>query len=190
LAFGTKAGAIPSAVPYLRARSESVFNWGKRLGAKERPRIGAAWLSDHRDESYVDLSIPLSTFVQLSSTNALFVGLHRTFGTGDEALLRSQAAFQSFDDAFENLSEAAALMMNLDLIITVDSTIAHLASAIGKPVWVLLPHTPDWPWSIDRDTTPWYPTVRQFRRNRTAGWDEVITQVRGELIRTLGSNRR
>ena len=89
-----------------------------------------------------------------------------------------------FDD-FDSVPflDSAAIISNLDLVITVDTSIAHLAGAMGKPVWVLLPFIPDWRWMLWRDDTPWYPTMRLFRQNKPRNWNEVVSNVEDELSR-------
>ena len=89
----------------------------------------------------------------------------RDISGADAELLRERPEILTFGDALNDFSEAAALVSRLDLLISVDSSMAHLAGALGKPVWVLLRHTPDWRWLIDREDSPWYPTARLFRQN-------------------------
>jgi ADP-heptose:LPS heptosyltransferase len=87
-----------------------------------------------------------------------------------------------FGDALTNFNETAALVHQLDLVVTVDTSVAHLAGAMGKPVWLLLQHNPDWRWLLDRDDSPWYPTVRLFRQPGPGEWDAVIGRVARELV--------
>jgi ADP-heptose:LPS heptosyltransferase len=82
-----------------------------------------------------------------------------------------------FSDKLTDFAETAALIANMDLVITVDTAVAHLAGAMGKPVWVLLPFVPDWRWMMDREDSPWYPTMRLFRQKSIGQWDEVIVRV-------------
>src|SRR6202030_4014001 len=96
----------------------------------------------------------------------------------DAAVLREREDILHFGDALKDFSDTAALISNLDLVISVDTSVAHLAGALGKPVWVLLTHVPDWRWLLDRDDSPWYPTARLFRQSGTGEWDAVIACVR------------
>ena len=97
--------------------------------------------------------------------------------------MQARPEILTFGDALSDFSEAAALVSCLDLVISVDSGMAHLAGALGKPVWVLLRHTPDWRWLLDRDDSPWYPTARLFRQRRHDDWNEVVARVAVELQR-------
>jgi ADP-heptose:LPS heptosyltransferase len=90
-----------------------------------------------------------------------------------------------FGHELENISDTAALISDLDLVISVDTAIAHLAGALGKPVWLLLTHVPDWRWMLDRADSPWYPTARLFRQSETREWDSVIACVRDALLKFI-----
>jgi ADP-heptose:LPS heptosyltransferase len=93
-----------------------------------------------------------------------------------------------FGHELDGFSDTAALISHLDLVISVDTAIAHLAGALGKPVWILLTHVPDWRWLLDRDDSPWYPTARLFRQSETRQWDSVIARVRDALLEFIGGN--
>jgi ADP-heptose:LPS heptosyltransferase len=96
-------------------------------------------------------------------------------------VLKDQSSILYFGDALKNFSDTAALISNLDLVISVDTSVAHLAGALAKPVWVLLPFVPDWRWLLDRNDSPWYPTARLFRQDDTRAWDNVIARVHAAL---------
>jgi tetratricopeptide (TPR) repeat protein len=182
LAFGTMLGTIPSETPYLRASAEAAANWHNRLGPSSRPKIGLAWSGSPEHQNDRNRSIPLSSLLSvLTSCNATYVSLQRDVRAGDEILLQSQSDLLHFGDALKNFSDTAALMANLDLIISVDTGVAHLAGALAKPVWVLLPFMPDWRWLLDRQDSPWYPTARLFRQDETREWDGVVGRVRAAL---------
>jgi ADP-heptose:LPS heptosyltransferase len=100
---------------------------------------------------------------------------------GDEALLKSQSNIFDPTDMLGDFSDLAALVSRLDLVISVDTALAHLAGALGKPVWILLPFTPDWPWQLGRNTTSWYPTARLYRQAKPGDWPEVIAKVAADL---------
>ena len=105
----------------------------------------------------------------------------RDISGADQAVLQQRPEILTFGNALKDFSEAAALLSCLDLVISVDSCMAHLAGAVGTPVWVLLQYTPDWRWLLDRDDSPWYPTARLFRQRRHDDWDEVVARVAVEL---------
>ena len=187
LAFGTELVTIPSATPYLRAPSDAAKHWAGRLPPKTRPRIGLVWsgraahLNDHHR------SVPVDVFLSaLSGLDATYVCLQREFRAGDLPLLGARGDISCFGEELRSFSDTAALIENLDLVISVDTSVAHLAGALAKPVWILLPYYPDWRWLLDRDDNPWYPTARLFRQHRSRTWDSVMTRVHAELQHHIG----
>ena len=180
-AFATTLNNIPATVPYLRAPNQAVAEWDTRLGAKACRRIGIVWSGDapHAKDR---CSIELTAFLKLlDDLDATFVCAQRDISGGDEAVLRERSGILTFGNALKDFSQAAALLSCLDLVISVDSCMAHLAGALGIPVWVLLQYTPDWRWLLDRDDSPWYPTARLFRQRRRDDWNEVVARVAAEL---------
>jgi tetratricopeptide (TPR) repeat protein len=182
LAFGTELATIPSATPYLRVPAQAATNWHGRLGRESRPKIGLAWFGSPEHKNDHNRSIELSSLLSsLAGCNATFVSLQRDVRARDAALLQSRSDLLHFGDELKNFSDTAALISNLDLVISVDTSVAHLAGALAKPVWVLLPFIPDWRWLLDRDDSPWYPTARLFRQDQTRGWDGVMARVHAAL---------
>ncbi len=190
LAFGTQLATIPSAVPYLRAPAPGVMEWDARLGPKHRPRIGLAWSGEPTHPNDHNRSIPLSCLISLLDVDATFVSLQKDVRIKDATVLRARGDLLHFGDALKNFADTAALVANLDLVISIDSSVAHLAGALAKPAWVLLPFVPDWRWLLDRTDSPWYPTVRLFRQDDTRAWENVVARVHaalGEFVQTLPS---
>ena len=181
LAFGTRLETIPSAVPYLRASSQGAMTWDTRLGPKRRPRIGLAWSGERLHPGDLNRSIPLSALLSLLDIDATFVSLQKVVRAEDAMVLQTRGDLRHFGDALKNFSDTAALISNLDLVISIDTSVAHLAGALAKPVWVLLPFIPDWRWLHDRADSPWYPTARLFRQDNTRAWDNVIVRVHAAL---------
>jgi tetratricopeptide (TPR) repeat protein len=182
LAFGTQVATIPSATPYLRASPAAARRWDTRLGARHRPRIGFAWSGSPLHENDHNRSIGLGSFLQLfAGVDATFVGLQRDIRAGDAALLQGRSDVLHFGEEFKDFSDTAAVISNLDLIVSVDTSVVHLAGALAKPVWVLLPFVSEWRWLLDREDSPWYPTARLFRQDETRAWDSVIARVRAAL---------
>jgi tetratricopeptide (TPR) repeat protein len=177
LVFGTRLETIPAAVPYLRASSQAVIDWEARLGAKRRPRVGLAWAgrTDTRERWY--RSIAFNALLSLFDVDATFVSLQKDVPAADVELLKEQRDFLHFGDDIKDFSDTAALISNLDLVISIDTGVAHLAGALATPVWVMLLAMPDWRWLLDRDDSPWYPTARLFRQDNTRAWDNVIARV-------------
>jgi ADP-heptose:LPS heptosyltransferase len=118
----------------------------------------------------------------LLDLDALFVSLQREVRSDDAALLKDQTNIMHFGEELRNFADTAALISNLDLVISVDTSVAHLAGALSKPVWILLPFIPEWRWLLDRDDSPWYPTARLFRQDESRAWENVIARVHRALL--------
>jgi tetratricopeptide (TPR) repeat protein len=181
LALGTRLATIPSATPYLRASSQAVMNWNAWLGPRDRPRIGLAWSGNPKNNIDHKRSMRLSSLLSLLDINATFVSLQTDVRAGDAAVLKARSDLHHFGDELKDFSDTAALISNLDLVISVDTSVVHLAGALAKSVWVLLPFIPDWRWLLDREDSPWYPTARLFRQDDSRAWDNVITSVHAAL---------
>jgi tetratricopeptide (TPR) repeat protein len=182
LVFGTRLETIPSATPYLRASSEAVAHWNARLGQRSRPRIGLAWSGSPAHRNDHNRSIGLGALLPLLDFNATYVSLQKDVRLGDASVLQNRSDLLHFGDELKTFADTAALMSNLDLIISVDTSVVHLAGALAKPVWVLLPFVPDWRWLLDREDSPWYPTALLFRQDKTREWDNVIARVHATLL--------
>jgi tetratricopeptide (TPR) repeat protein len=189
LAFDTQLETIPSDTPYLHAPSQGLMNWDVRFGGKRCPRIGLAWSGNPAHKRDQDRSISLHTLLPLLGIEATFVSLQKDVRPVDTAVLKERDDILHFDDAFGDFSDTAALISHLDLVISVDTSIAHLAGALGKPVWILVTYIPDWRWLLDRDDSPWYPTARLFRQNDARDWDSVIVRVHEALSNLIESAR-
>jgi tetratricopeptide (TPR) repeat protein len=187
LAFGTQLETIPSAVSYLRAPDRALLKWGARLPSKRRPRIGLAWAGNAKHIRDRERSIDPGKLLPLLGVDATFVSLQKEVRAADMEALKKGSNIIHFSNELDGFSDTAALISHLDLVISVDTAIAHLAGALGKPVWILLTHVPDWRWLLDRDDSPWYPTARLFRQSETREWNSVITRVRDALLEFIGS---
>jgi tetratricopeptide (TPR) repeat protein len=181
-AFGTEFATMPAATPYLHASPTAASSWNARLGPRNRPRIGLAWSGNPLHSNDRNRSIGLDHLLPLlTGTDATFVSLQQEVRGGDASLLQSHSEILHFGEELKNYSDTAALISNLDLVISVDTSVAHLAGALGKPLWILLPFIPDWRWLLDREDSPWYPTARLFRQDDTRTWDNVIPRVEATL---------
>jgi tetratricopeptide (TPR) repeat protein len=181
LAFGTRPETIPLVTPYLRAPVQALKNWPARLGSKSRPRIGLVWSGSPTHKKDQTRSISLHSLLPLLDIEATFVSLQKDVRTDDMAVLKDQSNLLHFGDSLKNFSDTAALISNLDLVISVDTSVAHLAGALAKPVWILVTYVPDWRWLLDRNDSPWYPTARLFRQDNTRAWDNVTARVHAAL---------
>jgi tetratricopeptide (TPR) repeat protein len=177
LAFATRLDTIPSTTPYLRAPARG-RGWEARLGPEGRPRIGLVWSGNPRHRDDRKRSVELNALSPLFDIAATFVSLQKDLRAGDEAVLSEQCNIINLGQSLESFVDTAALISHLDLVISVDTSVAHLAGALGRPVWVMLPFVPDWRWLLDRDDSPWYPTARLFRQTDTRDWHSVIDRVR------------
>jgi tetratricopeptide (TPR) repeat protein len=187
-AFGTMLATIPSATPYLHAFAQATEKWNARLPPRTRPRIGLAWAGNPDHSNDHNRSIALGTFLSiLDGVEATFVSLQRDACRGDAAVLQDRGVLH-FGEELKTFADTAALIANLDLVISVDTSVAHLAGALAKPVWILLPAQPDWRWLLDRADSPWYPTARLFRQDNSRRWDGVVQRVRDTLREQI--NRR
>jgi hypothetical protein len=169
LAFDTTLDTIPATVPYLSV-GKNARDWQARLGTRKLLRIGLVWSGNPNHANDHKRSIALETLLPLSKVEAQFVSLQKDLRPGDAAILRERSDIVDVGPELESFSDTAALLQHLDLLISVDTSIAHLAGALGRPVWVFLPYLPDWRWLLDREDSPWYPTARLFRQTEAATW--------------------
>jgi Tfp pilus assembly protein PilF len=193
-AFGTQLESIPAETPYLVAPAPAAWSWSARLGPKlgpnPRPRIGLAWSGRPTYKNDHIRSIGLHALLPLLDTDATFVSLQKDVRSEDAALLRHRGDIAHFGDTLADFSDTAALISQLDLVISADTAVAHLAGALARPVWILLPFVPDWRWLLDRDDSPWYPTARLFRQSQSRQWHDVVAQVRQHLLAFLARSWR
>jgi tetratricopeptide (TPR) repeat protein len=192
LAFGTDLRSIPAPVPYLFADAARVSAWRQRLHAKApsgRLKVGLTWSGNQGHNNDLNRSLAFAALAPLFTLDATFVSLHQQVRERDTAALAQSSAIH-FGPELRDFADTAALIENLDLVISVDTSIVHLAGALGKPVWVLLPRVPDWRWLLERDDSPWYPTARLFRQDKPGDWPDVIDRVAQALAQRLDSNLR
>ncbi len=187
LAFGTETGTIPAKVPYLFPDPMKMEEWQGRLAGNTR-RIGLAWAGNPKHPRDRIRSIALDQLTALMKVpGTTFYSLQ--FGPGAEQMKQLSADVRLIDLAEElkDFANVAAIVANFDLVICIDSAMAHLAGAMGKPVWILLNKGCDWRWLQEREDSPWYPTARLFRQTIAGAWAEVVSRIEGEL-RSPGAN--
>lgn len=181
LAFKTRLDTIPSG-PYLPSPPDSLVQaWDNRLGPRTRLRVGLVWSGDPFHVNDETRSIPLRTLSHILDVDATYVSLQKAPRPHDAAVLRERSDIVDLTADLTDFAETAALIACLDLVITVDTSVAHLAGALGCPTWILLPWTPDYRWLLDRADSPWYPSVRLFRQTETREFESVLDRVRDEL---------
>jgi tetratricopeptide (TPR) repeat protein len=183
LAFGTRLDSIPAEVPYLGSDPVRLESWRQRLGGKTHPRVGLVWSGNPRHKNDHNRSIPLALLSALLDIPDIeWFSLHKEVREADLTTLASRADLRHFGEELLDFGDTAALTALMDLVITVDSSVAHLAGAMGKPVWLLLPFNPDWRWLLERSDSPWYPTARLFRQPRHGEWPLVVNEL-AEAVR-------
>jgi tetratricopeptide (TPR) repeat protein len=183
LALKTEPGAVPARVPYLTADGARLAKWSTEIGALPRPRIALAWSGNPSHDNDRNRSIALRRLAPLFDNKAArLISIQRELRSEDAETLAS-GGVTHIGAALEDFADTAAVLTLCDLVITVDTATAHLAGAMGRPVWVLVPFAPDWRWTLSGETTPWYPTARLFRQEKPDDWDSVIARVGAELRR-------
>jgi tetratricopeptide (TPR) repeat protein len=187
MVFNTRLDSIPAIVPYISADPNDIAKWVSRLPkAESGRRIGLAWAGRPTHENDRRRSLALSQLSPLFSVPGLqFVSLQK--GPAAEQTKSVPPDWRLTDPTaqIEDLADTAALISQLDLVIAVDTSVAHLAGVMGKPVWVLLPFDPDWRWLLNRNDSPWYPTMRLFRQSTAGDWTGVIQRV-ADALRDIG----
>jgi tetratricopeptide (TPR) repeat protein len=185
LAFKTRLDTIPSPARYLRGAADKVARWQAKLGAASTPRIGLAWSGGtHRPED--NRRIPLADLIRHLPQGFQYVSLQKELPESERQTLRSNPAVLDFADDL-NFDNTAALCECLDLVISIDTSVAHLSGALGKRTWILLAFNPDWRWLLGRTDSPWYPSATLYRQESIGNWNGVLSQVAADLQRTFAS---
>jgi tetratricopeptide (TPR) repeat protein len=180
-AFGTRIDTVPGCIPYLQVPEQIRLEWDHRLAGIRHPRIGLAWAGNRNLSDDARRSIPLPDLAPLFSQPGIsMISLQKNGRSSDWARLAKDGG--QFIHECKDFMDTAALVATLDLVITVDTAVAHLVGAIGHPVWVLNRFGSEWRWGLQRDTTPWYPTLRLFRQESPGDWSGVV----GRLVEALG----
>jgi tetratricopeptide (TPR) repeat protein len=183
--FGTRVDTIPAEVPYLAADPDRVALWARRLGEKRRPRIGLAWSGNPEHPNDARRSLPLAALAPLLALDAEFVSLQPEVRPADEATLAACPRLRQFGAELRDFSDTAALCQHLDRIVTVDTSVAHLAGALARPTHLLLPLAGDWRWLAGRRNCPWYPTFTVHRQSTDWVWEPVIAEACAAVAATL-----
>jgi len=177
LAFGTELGSIPAEVPYLAVPPARQAAWRGRLARQDdgRRRVGVVWWGNPAFTNDRDRSIPLALFRRLlDRPGVAFHVLADRLQEADAQALDGRAVVH---EGIADFADTAALVAEMELVIAVDTAVAHLAGALARPLWLLLPHDPDWRWLLGRADSPWYPTARLFRQTARGDWNGVLARV-------------
>jgi tetratricopeptide (TPR) repeat protein len=190
LAFGTSLSSIPSWPRYLSSDEARRRAWADRMGASDRPRVGLAWSGNPNHANDSNRSMRFEQIEPILAEDAAWISLQKQVRPADAARLQQTGSIQRIGEELTDFADAAALMESLDLVITVDTSVAHVAGALGKPVWILLPFNADWRWLTDRTDSPWYPTARLFRQDAPGDWRGALRDLRRALKTWLHEERR
>jgi tetratricopeptide (TPR) repeat protein len=181
-ALRTEVATIPAEIPYLIPSTERIAKWRERIESLPSPRIALAWAGSAMHANDRKRSIQLSRLLPLLDVeHANFVSIQRELRRQDAELLARSQKVTHIGDALDDFEDTAAVAALVDVVISVDTSVVHLAGAMGRPTWILLPFCPDWRWLLDRDDSPWYPTARLFRQPTPGDWDSVIARVKDAL---------
>ena len=176
----TRQDSIPAKVPYVRAEAAAVRSWRARLG-QDTLNVGIAWSGKPTYVNDRNRSMALATFRQLATPGCRFYTLQPQLRDTDRPVLAAWEQARDMGREMRDFADTAALVEALDLVVTTDTSVAHLAGALGKPVWVLLAAVPDWRWLLEGTTNAWYPTARLYRQPAAKDWDTVLARVRADL---------
>lgn len=186
MAFRTTLDSIPAPQRYIDVDQENVSRWQARLGARSLPRIGIVWSGNPRMQPYDrHRSMPLAKLLEYLPREFEYFCLQKEIRETDRPLLTVSAFIKDYAADFV---DTAALCECMDLIISVDTSLLHLAGALGKPTWALLPFISDWRWFLDRESSPWYPHAKLYRQSAIGDWDGVLTRIANDLRKRFSTS--
>jgi tetratricopeptide (TPR) repeat protein len=189
--FHTSLETIPAEVPYLRADAERVSAWRDELQSVGGCKVGIVWQGSVEFRFDKLRSLPLAAFAPLADVPGVTLfSLQKNFGREQIAQVEFGSRIVDLSPRLETFDDTAAAIQNLDLVVTCDTSVAHLAGALGANVWVALPFNADWRWLREREDSPWYPTMRLFRQRRRGDWQQVCSRIAAALAERLGVPRR
>jgi tetratricopeptide (TPR) repeat protein len=177
----TDLHSIPTSPAYLQAEDEKVRVWKEKLGPQTHPRIGLAWSGNTDYAIDSKRSITLSALLPYLPAQYELISLQKVLRDVDLPTIAAQTNLRHFGDELHDFSDTAALCSLMDVVISVDTSVAHLSGALGKPTWIMLPHVPDWRWLLDRNDSPWYASVRLYRQGEDAQWGPVFERIQTDL---------
>lgn len=181
LAFDNDLTTLPLAQAYLHSDAIKTAAWASALGAKKKPRVGLVWSGSIGHKNDRNRSIPLSRILPYLPASCDYISLQKELRDADRATLGSQSSVEYYGDKLTDFTDTAALCELMDVVISVDTSVAHLAAALGKQTWIMLPSVPDWRWLLDRMDSVWYPSVRLYRQPDSRDWTFVLDRIRADL---------
>jgi hypothetical protein len=184
----TTLRSIPASASYLKTDPLKVAKWRDKLGKKTGLRVGLAWSGNAVFKNDRNRSLPLSQILPNLPAGCSYVSIQKDLREADASFLATQSAMLHFGEELHDFSETAALCELMDVVISVDTSVAHLSAALGKPTWIILPANADWRWFLERKDSPWYPSVRLFRQEKIGEWKNVFDALEVELNQGLVAN--
>jgi ADP-heptose:LPS heptosyltransferase len=184
LAFSTELGTIPAAGKYLSADPGKVAKWRAALAERDKPRVGLAWRGDPNSLDDRNRSIALQDLLRQLPPDFQYFSLQKEVTETERRIFQESLKSVSIADELD-FTDTAALCECLDLVISVDTSVAHLSGSLGARTWILLPFSPDCRWLLNRADSPWYPTVTLYRQERSGDWSGVLARVGADLTREL-----
>jgi len=181
LIFGTKVNSIPAQPSYIKANSDRLAKWQAQIGPKTAPRIGLVWRGNANHGNDFARSVNLADLVSSLPLGPQYVSLQKGMTPADRAALASRSDILDISDSLHDFADTAAVCTLTDVVVSVDTSVAHLAGALGHPVWILLPFNPDWRWLLDREDSPWYPSAKLYRQGQRDAWNDVFERIHADL---------
>lgn len=175
--FESDLQTLPTDIPYLHAADANVEKWRAALGAPNKPRIGIVWAGGQRLLNNPTRDMSLALLLPLLTFDAEWIGLQQSISNADNEILVKTPQLRNVGDQLSDFADTAGLVEQLDLLISVDSSVAHLAGALGKPVWLMLRKSGEWRWMQGRNNTPWYPQHQLFRQQAHGDWTVPVQQM-------------
>ena len=183
-AFKTTVDTIPNQVPYFSVNQTKKQTWQARLGQKKQRRVGFVCSGNSGHKNDHNRSISLHSLQSLFDLPVEFHCLQKEIREDDAGFIQSQINIRTHSEFLHDFSDTAALIDEMDLVISVDTSVAHLAGALGKETWILLPYVPDYRWMLEREDSPWYPTATLFRQSVMGEWGSVIDDI-SHLLKSM-----
>lgn len=187
---GTRVESIPAPIPYLRSDAALVAAWREKLAGRVAPglkRVGIAWAGRPTHNNNINRTIRLETLAPVFDVPGIaLISLQKGPAVAELQEYGGRAPLLNLDPEIASFDDTAAIIESLDLVLCVDTSLGHLTGALGRPVWVMLPHAPDWRWLLGRSDTPWYPTMRLFRCPAPRRWDRLLPEVAEALRQWAG----
>ena len=181
LAFKTELGTIPALPQKVESDKDKVIAWGKKLGEKKKLRVGIVWSGSTAHKNDHNRSLPLSELIAHLPSDYDYVSLQKEICDADKVLLTEYHKIRQYSNDLKDFTDTAALIELMDVVISVDTSVAHLSATLGKSTWIMLPFSPDWRWLLDIEDSPWYSSVKLYRQEKINDWHDVLEKIKSDL---------